>query len=428
MATTGPKPRARRAGFLVIHVCLTYLSSLVQASHQCGEGTLHHEHLFCARVVTVTRNLVLDSCGRCPNEVPSRYLLCVPEEDYSRPGDTKRLARRHDGQSSGEHACFFSTKNCHVEFSRRTSGTTAWSKSKQNCQVEFLRRDVLFRDRFQKPGSVKESGSLPFAQRSRTDNIYAPSITDVLFATRNQPEVIEPEPCHPQGGDGLSQSVSVCLGLHRSVSLCLGLAVCVFVRLRLSVCVFACLCQSWSVGRLVGLGRSLPCLFLSLFVSRLSVGPSVCRPVCRSVCRSVCLERGVRLLSVCLCLFVCRSVSVSLGPSVWVCLGLSGSVSHVRVVHVVHVCVPSTTPLTPRPPSLFTSPHTSHPLPSKRCWRHGWPWMTVDDQGVARAVTRSFVNELHLDVLEPVVLVDARRPDQKRYTRRATLLSTHSVC
>ena len=60
-------------------------------------------------------------------------------------------------------------------------------------------------------------GALPFAQRSRTDNIYAPSIRDVLFATRNQPEVIEPEPCHLQGSDGLSQSVSVCIGLSRSV-------------------------------------------------------------------------------------------------------------------------------------------------------------------------------------------------------------------
>ena len=38
-------------------------------------------------------------------------------------------------------------------------------------------------------------------------------------------------------------------------------------------------------------------------------------------------------------------------------------------------------------------------------------WMTVDDQRVARAVKRSFVNELHPDVLEPLVLVDARRPD-----------------
>ena len=77
-------------------------------------------------MVTVTRNLVLASCARCLNEVPSRYLLCAPEEDYSRPGDTKRLARRHDGQRGGEHACFLSTKNCHVVFSRRTSGTTAW--------------------------------------------------------------------------------------------------------------------------------------------------------------------------------------------------------------------------------------------------------------------------------------------------------------
>ena len=37
--------------------------------------------------------------------------------------------------------------------------------------------------------------------------------------------------------------------------------------------------------------------------------------------------------------------------------------------------------------------------------------MTVDDQRVARAVRRSFVNELRPDVLEPLVLVDARRPD-----------------
>ena len=205
---------------------------------------------------------------------------------------------------------------------------------------------------------VSNSRALPFVQRSRTDNIYAPSITDVLFATRNQPEVIEPEPCHLQGGDGLSQSVSVCLGLHHSVSLCLGRAVCVFVRLRLSVCVFVCLCQSWSVS--VGLCPVSFCLCLS--------------PVCRSVrlsvvlsvvCLSFCLSGARCASSVCLSVSVSVGLSISLGlsGSVWVCLGLSGSVSHVRVVHVVHVCVPSTTPLTPRPPSLFTSPHTSHPSP-----------------------------------------------------------------
>ena len=45
--------------------------------------------------------------------------------------------------------------------------------------------------------------------------------------------------------------------------------------------------------------------------------------------------------------------------------------------------------------------------------------MTVDDQGLARAVRRSFVNELHLDVLEPLVLVDARRPDLDEHAQRA---------
>ena len=60
------------------------------------------------------------------------------------------------------------------------------------------------------------------------DDSYAPSIRDVLFATRNQPEVTEPERCHPHGGNGLPRSASVCLvgALSLSVSLRLPLTRC----------------------------------------------------------------------------------------------------------------------------------------------------------------------------------------------------------
>ena len=60
------------------------------------------------------------------------------------------------------------------------------------------------------------------------DDSYAPSIRDVLVATRNQPEVTEPERCHPHGGNGLPRSASVCLvgPLSLSISLRLPLTRC----------------------------------------------------------------------------------------------------------------------------------------------------------------------------------------------------------
>ena len=101
-------------------------------------------------------------------------------------------------------------------------------------------------------------------------------------------------------------------------------------------------------------------------------------------------------------------MSIRQSGSVWVCLGLSGSVSHVRVVHV---CV-RPTPLPPPHAPPLSSPPLTLLTPLLKTLLAPWmAWMTVDDQRVARAVRRSFVNELHPDVLEPLVLVDARRPD-----------------
>ena len=88
---------------------------------------------------------------------------------------------------------------------------------------------------------------------------------------------------------------------------------------------------------------------------------------------AVCLPASLSLSVVvylCLCAAVCLCVplsasvcplSVRLSGSVWVCLGLSGSVSHVRVVHV---CVrPTLLHPKPRTSSLFTFHHTPHPSP-----------------------------------------------------------------
>ena len=155
---------------------------------------------------------------------------------------------------------------------------------------------------------------------------------------------------------GLSWSASVCIGLSRSDSLRPSSSVCLRLCLSLSVC----LCSS-----------------LSIFVVQL----------CVSVCRCVPLS-----VSVCLCLC----------PSVWVCLTSACGAC---------VCAPNTT--LPPPHALpLSSPPLTLLTPLLKTLLSPWmAWMTVDDPRVARAVRRSFVNELHPDVLEPLVLVGARRPD-----------------
>ena len=54
-------------------------------------------------------------------------------------------------------------------------------------------------------------------------------------------------------------------------------------------------------------------------------------------------------------------------------------------------------------------------------------WMTVDDPRVARAIKRSFVNELLPDVLEPLILVDARRPDLDEHAQRVPTRRRHQL-
>ena len=123
-------------------------------------------------------------------------------------------------------------------------------------------------------------------------------------------------------------------------------------------------------------------------------------------------------VSVCLCLslsVLCLSVSLGLSGSVWVCLTCACGAC---------VCAPNTTPSTPCPSSLFTSPHTPHPSPQNAAGAMDGG-MTVDDPRVARAVRRSFVNELHPDVLEPLILVDARRPDRDEHAQRVPTSRRH---